>query len=302
MALADALARATAGQVVAKTTCEFSSRNLPAFALKRHWIAPEKLCRDCTPPWPDVVVSCGTRASSAALAIKAGTGAKVANILRPAHGIEHYDTVVSPGHDRLNGRNVVNCIGSLVSPGVQSRMQTLAAHGLFASIPGQKTALLLGGPNRSFKFDLKVCRNLVGQVIKAAEAAGMRILAVHSRRTPSNVVKETQKLLTPNDYLWNGKDANPYWDAIAASETVAVTGDSISMLSEACSSGRPVYLLPLPLGPRLVSSKFLRFHQQLTGGGFARLFSGTLEPWKNSILDEMPVVAKKTKELLGIAP
>ena len=47
-------------------------------------------------------------------------------------------------------------------------------------------------------------------------------------------------------YEWQAGDAqNPYFAYLACAERLIVTFDSISMLSEACATGRPVYMFDL---------------------------------------------------------
>jgi hypothetical protein len=48
-------------------------------------------------------------------------------------------------------------------------------------------------------------------------------------------------------YRWQAGDPqNPYSVFLAEADEVIVTGDSASMLAEACATGRPVYYAPLP--------------------------------------------------------
>ena len=50
-------------------------------------------------------------------------------------------------------------------------------------------------------------------------------------------------------YRWTkGADDNPYYGLLGQADKVVVTADSISMVTEACASGRPVYLFDLGEG------------------------------------------------------
>ena len=47
-------------------------------------------------------------------------------------------------------------------------------------------------------------------------------------------------------YRWRPDDsANPYFGMLALGDELVVTADSVSMLSEACATGKPVYMAPL---------------------------------------------------------
>jgi mitochondrial fission protein ELM1 len=55
-----------------------------------------------------------------------------------------------------------------------------------------------------------------------------------------------------------------------------VTADSISMISEAAATGKPVYVIELDGGSR----KFARFHQAMRDAGITRPFTGAVETWR----------------------
>ena len=66
-----------------------------------------------------------------------------------------------------------------------------------------------------------------------------------------------------------------------------MTGDSVNMVSEACATGRPVYIAALhPERGRLK-----HFHDQVMAAGLARPFDGTLEYWEYKPLREANRVA-----------
>jgi hypothetical protein len=51
-------------------------------------------------------------------------------------------------------------------------------------------------------------------------------------------------------YRWQQDDAdNPYLGFLALANAIIATGDSMSMLAEACSAGRPVYIFEFGGGP-----------------------------------------------------
>ena len=54
------------------------------------------------------------------------------------------------------------------------------------------------------------------------------------------------------------------------------------MMSEACSTGKPVYIYELPHGGR----RHQQFCESLIKGGLARPFTGAVETWKNTPQDE----------------
>ncbi len=298
LALAKALSTSSDAVVLEKTTSSFSARHLPAFLITRNWIDPEKLCQDCTAPMPDLVVSCGSRASSAALAIKSRYGSHIVNILRPAYSPSNFDAIVVPNHDKLTGKNIVGCSGALVEMNTMERLRRLKKEGKFATLNGSKIALLIGGGNKVFKFDREVCRRLADDLNVAARKAGATVIAVTSRRSPPETVDILREYLDSDDYIWNHEEENPYWDAIAVADAIVVTGDSVNMICEACVKGCPVWIYKLPLRGWHSLGKFGHFYAELVEKGHVRIFSGQLENWVSNPLDEMPRVVSEVRKFL----
>ena len=84
-------------------------------------------------------------------------------------------------------------------------------------------------------------------------------------------------------------------------EAIVVTSDSVAMTSEACATGKPVFVIELPGG----SLKFERFHDALAEAGCTRPFTdavaaGGLETWRYTPLGETASVAGEIRRRLGI--
>ena len=75
--------------------------------------------------------------------------------------------------------------------------------------------------------------------------------------------------------IWDGTGDNPYYAYLAVADAVLVTADSVSMVSEAAATGKPVHILPLPGG----DAKFARFHEAMREAGITRPFAGDIENW-----------------------
>ncbi|HKK13770.1 MAG TPA: ELM1/GtrOC1 family putative glycosyltransferase, partial [Gammaproteobacteria bacterium] len=67
------------------------------------------------------------------------------------------------------------------------------------------------------------------------------------------------------------------------------------MVSEACSTGKPVYVIELEGGGR----KFHRFHAGLRAAGCTRPFQGSLERWEYRPLAETGRVAEEIRRRMG---
>ncbi|MBT5646243.1 MAG: hypothetical protein HOJ41_00140, partial [Rhodospirillaceae bacterium] len=88
-------------------------------------------------------------------------------------------------------------------------------------------------------------------------------------------------------WFWDGSGDNPYFGLLGLADAIVVTADSVSMVSEACATGKPVHVIELDGG----SAKFARFHEALRRAGITRPFNGTLESWTYDAPDDTARVA-----------
>jgi hypothetical protein len=95
---------------------------------------------------------------------------------------------------------------------------------------------------------------------------------------------------------WDGTGENPYMGMLAWADTILVTADSVSMLSDAASTGKPVYMIPMDGG----SAKFDAFHQNLMGKGIIRPFDGVLERWSYEPPNDAALIATEIQRLMKL--
>ena len=234
------------------------------------------------PPWPDVLISCGRRAALASVALRRACRGHTftAHIQDPGIAPHRFDLIAPPGHDGLTGRNVIATRGALhhITPA------KLAAAGdkWRARLGRPDAAVLLGGPSRTHRFTS-------GYVDTLAESLGCitgRVVLTPSRRTPSWVVAALRSRL-PDAWFWDGNGDNPYLAMLALAKHIVVTEDSVSMVSEAASTGKPIHVAAMEGGSR----RFERFHAQMRAEGVTRPFDGRLETWSYEPVDDKDRVA-----------
>ena len=84
---------------------------------------------------------------------------------------------------------------------------------------------------------------------------------------------------------------------LAWADGLVVTADSVTMASEAASTGKPVFIAELDGG----SAKFTRFHQSLARRGISQPFTGDWATWHYPPLDETARIAAVVRARLGRA-
>jgi hypothetical protein len=251
------------------------------------------------PPWPDIVISCGKRSVAPALAIrKASRGRTFAvHIQTPPVDPKRFDVVVAPAHDGLEGENVFVTRAAVhrVTP---ARLEAAAARfalGL-APLPRPLVAVLIGGSNGRHRLTPDVMTRVAGQLAELSRSQGIGLAVTPSRRTGAeNEAILRESLAGLPAAIWDGQGENPYFGYLGLADAVVVTADSVSMVSEAVSTGKPVYVVELPGASRRID----RFHAMLREAGMTRRFDGRLDSWHYAPPDDTARAAAEIWRRLG---
>jgi mitochondrial fission protein ELM1 len=269
-------------------------------ALKR--FAMSERGDSIVPPWPQILIATGRPSILPSLYIKGQSGGRTftVQLQDPVSLRRRFDRIVVPAHDGLSGSNVIAMDGALH----RITLQRLAAEAprwtdRFSHIPHPRVAVLLGGANSRYRLGRAEVQELAQQ-LKAISAQGYGLLITGSRRTGAgNMESLRQALAGCPAFISDGSGDNPYFGMLAHADAFAVTCDSVNMISEACSTGKPVHVAILPSQGRRRSAardKFSRFHRSLEQSGRIRLFKGRIESWTYEPLQEMNRVARLVQE------
>ena len=249
------------------------------------------------PPWPDLLITCGRRAAFISLAIgKVAPQVKRIHIQNPRGSLNHYDVLVVPKHDGLKGRNVLVTYGAVhrvnarkLEDGRKQFADRLAV------LKRPLVAVLLGGTNHSYRLDAAWSQGFAAQLNAMVETSGCGLAITPSRRTDPDAVAMLRAKLPPEAMIWDGTGDNPYFGFLGSADAVIVTCDSISMVSEACATGKPVLVAELP-GK---SERFDGFFSDLEKRRLIRWFDGQYLTWDTGRLDDMDRIAKDVRKRLG---
>ncbi|MGB0496839.1 MAG: ELM1/GtrOC1 family putative glycosyltransferase [Rubricella sp.] len=194
----------------------------------------------------DTLVIGAGRAGNLAAAWARRGGATAVAVLRPPLPGLRFDAIVVPEHDGISGPAVLTTRGAM--HGISEDDIADGARGL-RPLPTPVAAVLVGGPSDSARFGAEEEADLLADIGRLAGSHSLRITA--SRRTSSTLV-ETLRTKFPQSDVWAGPEdgPNPYPGLLAA-DLILVTADSVSMLSEALGTGRPVAVTALgAAGPK----------------------------------------------------
>ncbi|MCE3230096.1 MAG: hypothetical protein K0R52_24 [Alphaproteobacteria bacterium] len=244
-----------------------------------------------TPPWPDLLIAAGRLSVAPALAIQKRHQNCFTIILQnPYIHPRHFDCVVVPYHDHLKGPNVISVLGAL------HRLDELEIRAAAQAYPhpgnGPLTTVLLGGNNRHYRYQESDIRALA----EALKKIGGYCFITPCRRTSPELLHMLGGFLQgfPHE-IWDVTGENPYFAYLGLADQIIVTQDSISMASEACFTGKPVYIWEANHS----SAKFREFHKDLYDQGYAKPFQWPFPQWTPKKLDEMGRVVTFIKEKLS---
>lgn len=242
-------------------------------------------------PWPDIAISAGRRSAPVALWL-AGKGVRTVHCMRPGFGESRFDLLVVGRHDSPPaGPNILPILGATHRMSPARLAAAREEWGFFAEFPGPRVALLLGGPPRAEGLAPEVAAAIARQV---AGFAGS-VLATGSRRTgraAESAVGEVLADLPHHLHRWVEGGRNPYAGMLAWADAVVVTGDSVSMLSEALATAAPVFIAD----PGGLGERHRRLHQSILAAGQARLLAEAPTPFAREPLDETGRVAFEIAE------
>lgn len=254
------------------------------------------------PPWPDLIIASGRKSVAPVLAAKAaasraGAALRLVQIQRPSADLRRFDLVIAPEHDQLVGPNVLSTLGAIHRVD-RARLDEgrLRFAPRYAPLPRPLVAVLVGGANRVFRFDAPTAADFAARLRAMSAASGAGLAVTTSRRTDPVAVRAFRAALgdAPAD-IWAGDGDNPYFGLLALADAIVATGDSVNMVSEALSTGRPVHIYDLPGG----SAKFSRFHAALRERGLTRPFTGHLEHWNYEPPDDMRRAVAAVEQLFA---
>ncbi len=204
------------------------------------------------PPWPDLIISGGMRNEPVGRWIRSQSGGRtrLVHIGRPWANLDQFDLVITTPQYRLPERdNVLQNAMTLHSVSAE-RLEDEADRweSRFAHLPRPYTGVIVGGNSGPYTLGPKVIESIIHKANQMAKRSKGSLLISTSARTPKSVVQVLRDTVAVPNYLyqWQANDSeNPYFGILAVSDEFIVTADSISMLSEACGSGKPVYMAEL---------------------------------------------------------
>jgi len=200
----------------------------------------------------DIVISCGSSLAGINHFIARENRARSVVIMRPAFlGLRRFDLAIIPRHDRPPKRkNVAVTEGALnlIDAGyLKEQAEKLTqAPGFSRQASGLNIGVLIGGDAKNFHLDPGVVKTVISQIKSFAQEESAALLVTTSRRSGPEIealVKSELGNYAACKFLVIAGENNPEFSVggiLGLSDIVVVSPESISMVSEAASSGKYV--------------------------------------------------------------
>lgn len=254
-------------------------------------------------PWPDIVIAAGRRTAPVARYIKKQSENKttLVQIMHPGRsGAADFDLICVPVHD---GKTLASNEMSMVGAPHRVNETKLAAakehwQDSFADLPAPKIALIVGGATKDKVFNEAMAAQLGRMINQMAQDQNGSLLVTTSRRTGQAAEALLSEIDVPSyRFKWGDEGENPYFGFLSHADYIVVTGDSVSMCSEACATGKPV-LIYAP--GEMISDKHKRMVQSLYDTGCAGPFEGGLMSNNGQPLNAAKDIAARIREICGL--
>ncbi|XP_023528244.1 mitochondrial fission protein ELM1-like isoform X1 [Cucurbita pepo subsp. pepo] len=274
---------------------------------------------------PLLVIASGRDTISVASSIKrfAPENVFVVQIQHPRSRLDRFDLVIAPRHDYYSltpqarqqipwllrrwitpceppGKNVVLTVGALHRADFAAlRSAASTWHDELAYLPKPLLVVNIGGPSSNCRYDVDLAKQLATMLQNVLWSCGS-VRISFSRRTPEKISKLLVEEFSthPKVFIWDGEGPNPHLGHLAWADAFVITADSVSMLSEACSTGKPVYVI----GADRCTWKFADFQKSLAEQGVVRPFTGKeviSESWSYSPLNDTADAANRVNSALA---
>jgi len=242
-----------------------------------------------------VIISCGRKSVIPSILLKKRFKKEIFNIhvQDPKVNLNNFDSIICPEHDNLYGDNVIKTKGAihyLTNNEIQKNINYLQPN------QGDKKVVtfILGGPNKYYSFSEKQMDRMFAKIKNMFVSSKYKLVVIPSYRTPENILKLAFNYFNQDHLVIKERDKKAYLSSLGLADTIIVTCDSTSMISEAAITGKPVYVAQMSHKKSI--HRFEKFYKLFKDLGIIRDLEDKIEHWTYSGLDEVNRAASIVKE------
>ena len=247
----------------------------------------------------DIIISCGRKSIIPSLFLKKNSKKKIINIhiQNPKIALRHFDFIVCPEHDSLEGPNVLSTKGAIHY--LTNEEINNSKDFLLNKLERDKDVitLILGGPNKYYNYSDENMISIFSIINRILKDHNLHLVVIPSNRTPNKTIELSKEYFTDNRTVIDVVDKSAYLSSLALSKYLVVTCDSTSMISEAALTGKPVYVAMIPALRN--DKRFQKFRSLFEKLNIIKILENKLETWNYEKLNEADRIALEIKRKIN---
>ena len=248
-------------------------------------------------PYPNLIIAAGRKSIAIARYIKKESPKTFVCFLQnPKTNNHNFDLIAAPEHDDIHGSNIISTLGTpnLIADKLIEEESNIYVDKV-NNLSDNKIAFIIGGNSKTHKMTESITNKICDDIISLSNNYGVMITTSRRTGNKNNKIIKDRLSNIENIFLWDGENENPYFSFLYHADYIVVTNDSASMISEAASTGKPVYLYPLEGG----SKKFNRLYSNFKNSGAVRDFSKNIEKFNYPKLNDAKTISDEIKKKLN---
>jgi len=247
----------------------------------------------------DIIISCGRKSVIPSICLKKNSKKKVYNIhiQDPKVSLKNFDFIIAPEHDGITGENVILSKGSihyLTNDEIVNNREYLSER---LNKEKEYLTLILGGPNKYYDYNDQNLTIVFDKVKSILEKNNLQAIIIPSIRTPKKIIDLSDNYFGKDHLVIKDVDKKAYLSGLSLAKYIVVTCDSISMISEAALTGKPIYIAEMPA--KINDYRFRRFRDLFSKLNIVKNLDEKVEIWNYEILDETNRIAKEIKRKIS---
>ena len=243
---------------------------------------------------PRFIITCGRRSAYLSLYLKRKYDSKIINIhiQNPKININNFDLIIAPNHDNLFGKNVISstlAMNHISKELIASEMKNFEKD--FKNSEDSICSIFIGGQSNNYIFDENTVKELIITLKEIKKNNLIKFVFIFSRRTNQFIIDKIKDSFIDTDNVWLDKGRNPYIALLGYSKYIICTSDSVSMVSEAITSMKSVYIFRLK--NKKTRNRIDNFIDDVIEKGYARQIHKKIIEFDHNYINEMSIIANE---------
>ena len=240
-----------------------------------------------------LIISCGRKSVIPSILLKRkNPNLFTIHIQNPKVDLKNFDAIVAPEHDGISGDNVYRSKGAIHY--ITESEINKAKQYLNGKVKSNKIiSVILGGPNKYYSFNKKQIIKIFNQIKSNFISKGYKAIIIPSMRTPKKIIELAVSEMGECGHVVDSVDKQAYLSAYALGTYVVVTCDSTSMISEAATSGKPIFVAHMRAKKN--NYRFKKFFKLFKDMGITKDLGEKVEPWNYKKYNEAERIASILK-------